>query len=183
MEEDVKATFFVSYKDNDSSKRLYQRIVKEGHTIAVRSADHDYNAIYDSVDAYLKDFAKTAQQIEDVTGKKPEIFRFPGGSINAYNSEIYQPLIAEMLRRGYTYYDWNVSSGDAAAKATSKSIYNAVVKGVSGKERAVVLMHDSSSKVATAAALPDIIKDLQTEGYHFQRLDNTIRPVCFSYIN
>lgn len=182
-EEDVKATFFVSFVNNEASKKLYQRIIKEGHTIGVRSADHDYNKIYDSVDSYLKDFAKTSQRIQDATGKRPEIFRFPGGSINAYNSEIYQPLIAEMLRRGYTYYDWNVSSGDAAAKATSKSIYNAVINGVSGKERAIVLMHDSSSKTATAAALPDIIKDLQTEGYHFQRLDTTVRPVCFSYIN
>lgn len=41
---------------------------------------------------------------------KATIFRFPGGSINAYNSTIFQELIAEMLRRGYTYYDWNVTS-------------------------------------------------------------------------
>lgn len=182
-ENEIHATFFVVYKDDEASEKLYQRIVAEGHTLAAHSTAHDYKAIYQSVETYLKDFAETAQQIERATGQKPTIFRFPGGSINSYNRDNYEPIIAEMLRRGYIYYDWNVSSGDAAPNATSKSIYNAVVNGVSGRDRAIVLMHDSATKVSTAAALPEIIEKLQDDGYKFDRLDNTVKPICFSYIN
>lgn len=182
-EKEIHATFFVRYREDKESQKIYKRIVKEGHAIGVRSKSEDYNAIYQSVETYLKDFAETAKLIETATDKKPEIFRFPGGSINAYNNEIYQELIAEMLRRGYTYYDWNVASGDASAKATPKVIYNTVTNGIADRERAIVLMHDSSSKMATVAALPDIIKNLQSEGYRFEALNHTIRPICFSYIN
>lgn len=182
-EKEIHATFFVRYRDDEDSQKVYKRIVKEGHTIGVLGKSDDYNAIYQSVDTYLKDFNETARLIEKATGTKPEIFRFPGGSINAYNSEIYQQLIAEMLRRSYTYYDWNVASGDFSAKATQKSIHDTVINGVADRQRAIVLMHASSSKMATVAALPDTIKDLQSKGYRFERLTNTVRPVCFSYIN
>ena len=49
-----------------------------------------------------------------MTSIKPEIFRFPGGSINAHNRGIYQEIISEMLRRGFLYYDWNVSTQDTS---------------------------------------------------------------------
>ena len=105
----VKATFFVIYHDDEASQNAYREIVKRGHTIAVHTASHKYTEIYKSVEDYLADFDIVYKQIERVTGVKPELFRFPGGSINSYNVRIYQELIAEMLRRGFTYYDWNVS--------------------------------------------------------------------------
>ena len=99
----VTATFFVRYKDDAASKALYQRMIEEGHSIGVLGASSDYKQIYASVDSYLADFAKTARLLKSVTGAAPDIFRFPGGSINVYNRAIYRQLIAEMTRRGYTY--------------------------------------------------------------------------------
>jgi len=104
-EHNAKATFFVVYKDYKEERALYKRIAEEGHTIGVHTASHNYNKIYASVEDYLDDFERCSEQIESVTGVKPEIFRFPGGSVNSYNAGIYQEIIAEMVRRGYTYYD------------------------------------------------------------------------------
>ncbi|WP_206459876.1 polysaccharide deacetylase family protein [Anaerovorax sp. IOR16] len=179
----VHATFFVIYKNDAKSRAIYKRIVDEGHTLGVHSTCHEYSIIYQSVEAYLDDFATTALLLEEVTGIKPTIFRFPGGSINAYNHTIYQELIAEMLRRGYTYYDWNVASSDTSTNINVDKITNNVINGVHKKEKAIVLMHDSYSKTATVAAIPKIVRNLQVEGYQFANLDNTIKPICFSYIN
>lgn len=181
-EYNVKATFFVIYKDYKTERELYKRIVDEGHTIGVHTASHNYNKIYGSVDAYLSDFERISEQIEKSTGVKPEIFRFPGGSINAYNAGIYREIIAEMVRRGYTYYDWNASSGDAAASYVSKAdIVDNVLNKNKKLSKKIVLMHDGKGHSTTADALPEIIEGLQKQGYKLEALTKEVEPVCFGY--
>lgn len=179
----VKATFFIVYKDSDQAKSYYKRMVDEGHTLAVHSTTHIYKQIYASVDAFLNDFEGTSNLLEDVTGTKPQLFRFPGGSINAYNRGIYMQLIAEMMRRGYTYYDWNVGSNDTAMRVSAEQIEKNVVDGVRQNYESNVLMHDAASNTNTLAALPGIIETLQSEGYSFAALDQSVRPVTFGYVD
>lgn len=178
---DIKATFFIVYKDSADAQALYKRMIAEGHTVGVHSTTHEYKTVYASIDSYLEDFAKTAIMLKDVTGVKPEIFRFPGGSINVYNSSLYMQLIAEMTRRGYTYYDWNVSSGDTAPKKSSATIYQNVVNGVREHRESIVLLHDLASHNSTLDALPKIIDTLKTEGYVFESLNKDVTPITFSY--
>ncbi len=181
-EYDAKATFFVIYKDSKAERALYRRIVEEGHTLAVHSASHSYDKIYASVENFLDDFDRISRQIEDSTGVKPEIFRFPGGSVNGYNMAISQELIAEMLRRGYVFYDWNSSSGDAAGASVSKSeiVSNVLNTGTKQKKK-IVLLHDGSGHKATADALPEILEGLLDQGYELRALDNSVKPICFAY--
>ena len=181
-EYDAKATFFVIYKDSKEERALYRRIVEEGHTIAVHSASHKYDKIYGSVEAFLDDFDRISRQIEESTGVKPEIFRFPGGSVNSYNMTIHQELIAEMLRRGYIFYDWNSSCGDAAGSHVTKSqIVNNVLNTGTKQKKKIVLLHDGSGHKATADALPEILEGLLEQGYELKALDNSVSPICFAY--
>lgn len=179
----VKATFFVIRNDSIAAKRLYRRIVDEGHTIAVHTNSHNYEQIYESVEAYLKDFNKISRHVENITGVKPEIFRFPGGSVNSYNIDIHSELIAEMLRRGYNYYDWDISSGDAAGAYVSAGEIrrNVISQADYDYKEIIVLMHDGRGHVNTAEALPDIIKGLKAQGYSFAALTNDVRPSSFGY--
>ncbi len=181
---DVKATFFVIYHDSDEMDALLKKIADAGHTIGVHTASHNYEKIYSSVDAYLKDFNKLAKHIEKVTGVKPEIYRFPGGSLNSYNGAVYEQIIAEMTRRGYTYYDWDVGSGDASyGTASTNWIANNVINGVSKDKSNVVLMHDTNAKDTTVEALPKIIETLQKKGYKFDKLTKEVKPVVFGYLS
>jgi len=177
----VKTTFFVIYRDDEASQNIYREIVKRGHTIAVHTASHKYTEIYKSVEDYLADFNIIYNKIEQVTGVKPELFRFPGGSINSYNARIHQEIIAEMLRRGFTYHDWNVSGGDAVSGVTRGSVFANVVENVNKYDKAVVLLHDSSSEEVTVAALEGIIIELQNSGYAFAKLDGSVIPITFAY--
>ena len=180
---DIKATFFVIYRNSDEEKELYRRIVEEGHTIGVHSASHNYEKIYESVEAYLKDFNKLSKHIEELTGVKPEIFRFPGGSVNSYNGAVYEQIISEMTRRGYTYYDWDVSSGDASYGTASASwIAKNVVNGVRKSKTNIVLMHDTNAKDTTVQALTQIIEKLKKKGYTFEKLTKDVKPVTFGYL-
>ncbi|MPM54937.1 hypothetical protein SDC9_101720 [bioreactor metagenome] len=82
---DVKATFFVVGKDTPEGRARLQRIADAGHTIGIHSYSHKYNEIYRSVEDYLEDFNRAFEWVYETTGIKPSIFRFPGGSINAYS--------------------------------------------------------------------------------------------------
>ena len=179
-ENNIKATFFVVNNNIESQQHLYKRIADEGHTLGIHTYSHQYQKIYSSVEEYLADFNRIYEKVYSLTGVKPTVFRFPGGSINNYNQHIYFELIAEMLRRGFTYYDWNVSSGDAGETYTSGAIYNAVVNGVGSKSKSIVLMHDSSTKNATVKALPEIIAFF-SETHEFRALDNSVKPASFTY--
>ncbi|MGN0609088.1 MAG: polysaccharide deacetylase family protein [Oscillospiraceae bacterium] len=182
---DIKATFFMCGGESERTKELMKMVADKGHTIGIHSISHDYDKVYASVESFLEDMNDTYNSIYEATGVKPQIMRFPGGSINNYNRLVYPQIIAEVTRRGFVYYDWNVSGEDATTHATWTSIYNNVLNGINENTsgRAIVLLHDSADKQLTVTTVEDIIKALLADGYSFEALDNTVKPITFSYVD
>lgn len=180
-QEKIKATFFVTGKTDLVSKEILKAIAERGHAIGIHSYSHRYDEIYQSTASFLQDFHAQYQLIYEVTGVKPEIFRFPGGSINAYNAGNYQEIIAEMTRRGFVYFDWNASSGDAELNATTQKIIRESLSKIGQNERIILLAHDSTGKETTVKALPAIIRGYKEAGYRFQPLSKAVKPIFFSY--
>ncbi len=178
-EYDIKATFFVVKVDEEPYTDYYKEIVDRGHTIAIHTASHKYQKIYKSVDAYLEDFNEVYSLVVEKTGVKPNLFRYPGGSTNCQGYAAGDDIMKEMERRGFTYYDWNVSSGDGGNQATRDTIYDWVTGNAGNRSYSVVLMHDSGGKAETVAALPSIIENLQSRGCTFKALDDNSTPVQF----
>lgn len=181
-EKDVKATFFVVGKEDTASLEYYRQIVAAGHTLGMHSYSHNYKTIYNSVEDFLADFYRLFTLLRDTTGVAPTVFRFPGGSINSYNQALYQEIIAEMLRRGFVYYDWSLSAEDAASVSPkAESITAHILDGAKKHDRAVVLMHDSYLRSSTVQALPAIIDGLREQGFSFKALDRSVQPISFAY--
>ncbi len=160
----VKATFFVVGKQGYTEQ--YQRIVNEGHSLGMHSYSHKYQEIYSSLDAYRQDMDKLHDYLYELTGVDCKIARFPGGSSNKKTSRInMQELIRYLGEVGIQYYDWNVSSGDAAAvPIDAEQIADNVLKHVDRYNTVIVLMHDAAGKKSTVEALPTIIESiLQSE--------------------
>lgn len=182
---DVKATFFVSGNTADDPQydaRL-RAIVAGGHTLGMGSWSNDYSAVYSSVESYLADMYALYTYIENATGVKPSVFRFIGGSINSYDAGLYHELIAEMIRRGFVPYDWNLSA-DGGAGGTQLSAEELVLRvndALSGLDRAVLLLHDDASRITTLEAMPGIIECLQQHGFSLAPLSAEIKPVLFAY--
>ncbi len=176
----LKATFFVVPNGTDESAALLKKIADAGHAIGIHSATHEYNKIYASVEAYLEDFKTAYDRVYEATGISCELFRFPGGSINDFNESTRDDIIAEMTRRGFIYFDWNVDSGDAAG-ATWTEMYNGVLNQVQDKNRAVILMHDHNNGYNTVLVLEDIIRALQSDkrNFKFDKLTKYVKPVQF----
>lgn len=180
----VKATFFAAGKDTEQTRQWMRDIVEAGHTIGVHSYTHSYRTIYSSVEAFLDDFAKEYHLIEEATGTAPQIFRFPGGSINAYNGQIYQEIVSEMVRRGFVYFDWNRSNGDAVSKPPSAAALAKNALDRLGKSsRVILLMHDSKGHGTTVASLPAVIEGYLNAGYSLEALTPEVKPIVYAYPN
>lgn len=164
-ERNVKATFFVIGENVRKHPETARRIVEEGHTIGIHCDVHDYEMLYESVDSYVADFEKAYDTVLSVTGVEAKIFRFPGGSVNAYNKDVCEDIIAEMEARGFVYFDWNASVEDATGgkPAPEELVQNAVDTSL-GRKRVILLAHDRVDNTALALdALIDAFPEYQME--------------------
>lgn len=173
----VKATFFVNGKDYNSYADQYKEIVKRGHSIGMHSYSHAFEQVYESLDSFKSDTEKIHDFLYELTGVDVKLYRFPGGSSTTRTTQI-ELYIDYLNSKGYTYYDWNVSSGDAAPnKLSSEQIINNVMNGINGLDRGIVLMHDSTIRDTTVEALPVIIEKLLEEGYIILPITDMTPPV------
>lgn len=171
-ENNIKATFFI-LNYNEEEEKIIKREYEEGHTIGIHGYSHDYRKIYESEDAYMENLKKLQEKIEATTGYKPTITRFPGGSSNTvsnFNPGIMTRLSKLVKEKGFTYFDWNVSSEDAVGANKPEELYNNVVNGLSKNKRNFVLMHDFEKNEAILEALPKIIEYGNENGYMFEKI-------------
>lgn len=160
-EYNVKATFFVIGKGKDNYAGAYQRIVDEGHTLGMHSFSHEYANIYKSKEAFVKDVNQIQDYIYEMTGVHPSFYRFPGGSSNRAGSVKMSELEEYLAEIDITYFDWNISSGDATGRKLSKAqIVRNSLAGIPSHSESVILFHDAADKKTTVDALPEIIESI-----------------------
>lgn len=168
-EYNVKATFFITGNGN---REYIKKAYNEGHSIGIHTYSHVYKNVYASEEAYFNDLEKVQKIIKEQTGEESRLVRFPGGSSNTvsrFNKGIMTRLSKELERRGYKYFDWNVSSSDTV-KSNSDDIANTVIRRLK-KGNNVVLQHDT--KYYSVKAVRKIIEYGLANGYTFAKLDVT----------
>lgn len=76
--------------------------------------------------------------------------------------------------------DWNVDSGDSKRRNVPASEIKAHAVNVpAGTSSAIVLMHDGGAHAETVKALPDIIHYYKQQGYRFELMQASDKPVQF----
>ena len=163
-----------------------KRAHDEGHAIGLHTYSHDYKEVYASEKAYFEDLKKISDLVEEVTGGKSYIIRFPGGSSNTVSAEYTKGLMTLLTKKvqekGYQYFDWNCDSTDASgnnipAKTLVKNATSSTARHIN------ILMHDTDAKETTVEALPDIIKHYRSQGYAFEALTIDSYPAHHSVNN
>ncbi len=175
----VKATFFVVGKEEEEYQALYKRIVEEGHTLAMHSYSHRYNEIYQSVESYSADLSKLQEFLYDITGVWCRYCRFPGGSSNTVSQVDMHELILYLDEQDISYFDWNVSSGDASSAYISpENIIRNCTAELQAYDEAIILMHDAYEKKSTVEALPGLIEAIQAmEGTKIVPITDDTEPI------
>lgn len=185
--ENIKATFFVvGYKENENT--VIKKIYEEGHSLGNHTFSHRYDVIYSSVDAFMSDIKRQEDLIFNLTGVRPKIIRFPGGSKNSVSLKegskgIMDEIKKKLKEEGYHYIDWNVVTGDATMPyPDKKAMLENLKRGLKNKKIAVVLLHDTDSKSLTVEILPEIIEIMRSEGFKFDVIDEKNMEFIENYV-
>ena len=175
--ENVHATFFVVGKavdESEATKNLIKREVEEGNAIGNHTYSHNYNYLYPNktvnVDNFMADVDKTNQSLKNILGEdfSTRAIRFPGGHMTWKGMDA---MDAAMKEKDYHQVDWNSITRDAEGKPkNAEQLKQELIKTITGRQKAVILMHDTYGKEETAKALPEIIKYLKEQGYEFRTM-------------
>ena len=176
----AKATFFVTDSGYESQMK---RIVEEGHTIAIHTKSHNYEEIYESQEAFFDDLLGMQDIIQEITGVKTWLMRFPGGSSNTvsrFNRGIMTRLTRAVEDAGFRYCDWDVDSGDTARIRSRESVFQRVIDSIPERPYPIVLQHDIHQ--FSVEAVEDILCWGIENGYSFLPMDETT-PVFHHFLN
>lgn len=168
-EYDIKATFFVLGSMAETNPEILKRTYEKGHKIGNHSYSHKYHYLYKNNDNFLQDIKHSEDIFKKVLGEDFEtnIIRFPGGSFGKQKA----PMRIAAKNAGYNYYDWNSLNGDAEGVNLSKEYLLKRLKETTyNKEKAIILMHDTDSKMKTVETLRESIDYLIQQGFKFEVL-------------
>jgi len=175
--ENVHATFFVVGKavdESNATKNLIRREVEEGNAIGNHTYTHNYKYLYPNrtvnVDNVMVSINKTNKSLKNILGDdfQTRAIRFPGGHMSWKGMKTLDAVIKE---KDYHQIDWNALIKDAeGVPKNAEQLKQELIKTIQGRQKAVVLMHDTYGKVETAKALPEIIKYLKEQGYEFRTM-------------
>lgn len=160
----VKATFFVVGKEIIGREDLLIKIKENGHSLGLHTYSHNFKKIYSSENAFVDEMLKTQSLIEEISGTKPEILRFPGGSSRHLTTSLYNKLHENNLK----VYDWNIDLLDGINGELPPHII--IKNGEKFKDdfnRIIILAHCNSNNNNTIKALPEIISFYRSKGYEF----------------
>ena len=157
---DVRATFFLLGSHLAAAPDIAQRIVAEGHEVAVHGWSHTPHLLR-TPRAIAADLRRARDLVAATTGTAPRFWRPPHGI----------PTGAGLLaaaRLGLQPVLWTVDGRDWQARATAGTITDRIAAGL--RPGAVVLLHDSDvtsapgSWRAALSALPDIVAACRERG-------------------
>ncbi|SET63581.1 Peptidoglycan/xylan/chitin deacetylase, PgdA/CDA1 family [Natronincola peptidivorans] len=163
----VPATFFVMGSRVERHPEIVQRIAQEGHVVANHTWIHPDLSKVPQV-TLLSEMQRTEDIIHKVTGLRTSLMRPPYGRVN--------PEGIEKLRdMNYKVINWSVDSVDWRDQDVDQILIN-TLPGV--RQGGILLFHDAGgdqqTRGATAAALPEIIHTLRSQGYEFVTVDELL---------
>lgn len=158
-EEQVSATFFVIGSKAKQYPDLIKRIVAEGHELGNHSWSHPDLRKYTNMKVLQNELEPTTQIIQDIVGFTPLIMRPPYGALR-------DDTIEFLAEEGWLIINWSIDSFDwDTTQNSAVEITEKVLKY--SHPGAIVLMHSGENLHGTVSALPEIIRSLREDGYHF----------------
>lgn len=148
----IKSTFFLVGFWVEKYPELVEEISSRGHDIGNHSTNHPYMTKL-SEEQMIQELSKTGDQIKEISGKKPILFRPPFGDYN-------DTVIRVCRENGYYPIQWDVDSLDWKELGV-QPVVDRVTRNV--RSGSIVLFHNNAKYVAEY--LPIVIEKLQKDGY------------------
>ena len=163
----IKATFFCVGQHIRRYPDYVRQEYANGNLVEDHTWTHPDLQLLSSADV-AKQLASTANEIEQVTGVMPTLFRPPYGLFN-------WSIFAQARRMALSSIIWNVDPQDWSMPGTNAIITRVLSTAGNGS---IVLMHDGGGdRSQTVAALPVIITTLRHRGFRFVTVEQMIHDL------
>ena len=174
----VPATFFMVGKSFvEENKPYLERIMKEGHALALHSFNHEYEQLYPGRVAdpteIVNQYHQSRDALQALLGKEvsPKVWRYPGGHMS-WNE--MKPADEALASEGVHWVDWNSMTSDAEPVDRQPTTVEGAVDSVittwgqfGNPDCLVILMHDVPSKEITRQAVQSLVQTLREQGFSF----------------
>ena len=158
---EVKITFFMVGEWIDKNAEAVKKIHEAGHEIGNHSNSHLHvNKL--TYEQNLDEIEKCSQKIEQLTGKKPTLYRAPYGE---YNEEV----ISLCFENGYYAIQWNKDTLDYNA-LTGEQMWKRIGENLQNGD--IILSHNGT--VHTADSLDMLIKNIKEKGFEIVKISDLI---------
>ncbi|MFC5652695.1 polysaccharide deacetylase family protein [Paenibacillus solisilvae] len=156
----AKATFFVVGNRVELYPETIKREIAEGHELANHTYNHLYFRAAMNPLTIQSEILKTEQSIQQITGKKPLLFRPPGGFYN-------EQMLGISKKLGYTtvLWSWHQDTNDWRSPGVDRIVKKVLNNARNGD---IVLLHDYiPGSTQTVRALKIILPELEKRGFEF----------------
>lgn len=160
-EHGVKCTFFTVEFWAKKYPEYVKKISEHGHEIGTHSATHPHMSKLDK-NAMVKELTTSKKVIEEITGKKVELFRPPFGEYNDLLIDVAEELELYTIQWDVDSLDWKDLSSAQIEKRVTERVKNG----------SIVLFHNQG--LHTTEALEGIITTLKNKGYEFVSIGELI---------
>lgn len=103
---DIQVTFFVVGEHAQAYPAIIKRMYKEGHAIGIHHYKHTSNWVMPPYKV-KREIEQCAHVIEQITGKRPTLYRPPWGHLNACVPLLTKPYRIVLWTRHFT--DWRIA--------------------------------------------------------------------------
>lgn len=150
----AKATFYMLGSQVEYYPDIAKQVFDEGHELGDHTMSHK-DLTHLSADQIKNEIETSSHQIEHATGNLPKSLRPPYGAFNDTVGAISNDLGLPVIMWSVDSLDWKSRN----AEAINQKVMATVHPG------AIVLLHDIHA--TTADALPQLLTNLEREGYEF----------------
>ena len=150
-----KATFFCVGENVKKNRSIFDRIVREGHTIGNHTYNH-LNGWNTENEVYLQNVAECDRHMET------NLFRPPYGKM--------KPSQSSLIKSEKTVVMWDVLSGDFDLSITKEKCLTNVIENYS--QGSVIVFHDNiKAEEKLKYVLPSFLEHLAENGFVASNLD------------
>ena len=157
----VKATFFVVGELAAKHPDLIRAEIAAGHNVGNHTFHH-VNLTKIPLDRVNTEIVTCGKVLQQITGKRPDLFRPPGGNFN-------RKVAAIATNLGYTSVLWTDDPADYADPGEHAITYRTLRDLDNG---CIILLHDGSAE--TLHLLPRLLRSLKAMGWQFVTVEQMI---------
>lgn len=158
----IKATFFLCGFWVEAYPEQVKAIAEAGHEIGNHSMTHPHMTKI-SEEAMRGEITQLDDMIEELTGKRPTVFRAPYG-------EYDDKVILTVRSMGIEPIQWDIDTIDWKPERSSQTILDTVLNKL--HDGAIILCHNNGYKIEEY--LPTLIETALARGYSFVTVDELL---------